>query len=57
MMKAKEPIYSTQELIHLFQTMADDGYQGISMGLIKDMIELGCKDMTEGKEIEWQLSI
>jgi hypothetical protein len=57
MMKAKEPIYSTQELIHLFQTMADDGYQGISMGLIKDMIELGCKDMTEGEEIEWQLSI
>ena len=56
-MKAKEPIYSTQELIHLFQTMADDGYQGISMGLIKDMIELGCKDMTEGEEIEWQLSI
>jgi hypothetical protein len=55
-MKGKEPLYSTKELIHLFQTMQADGYEGMSMGLIKDMIELGCQDMTEGKEIEWQVS-
>jgi hypothetical protein len=53
-MKGKEPLYSTKELIHLFKTMQADGYEGMSMGLIKDMIELGCQDITEGKEIEWQ---
>ena len=52
-MKDKEPLYSTQELIHLFQTIKADGYEGMSMGLIKDMIELGCKDITEGEEITW----
>jgi hypothetical protein len=55
-MKGKESMYSTQELIHLFQTMQADGYEGMSMGLIKDMIELSCQDITEGKEIEWQVS-
>jgi Ca2+-binding EF-hand superfamily protein len=52
-MKGKEPLYSTQELIHLFQTLADDGYEGMNMKLITDMIELGCKDITEGEEITW----
>ena len=52
-MNSKEPLYSTRELIHLFQTIEADGYEGMNMKLITDMIELGCKDITEGEEITW----
>ena len=56
-MKDKEAIYATSDLVSLFQGLADDGYEGLSIGLIKDLIERDCLDITEGKEIEWQVSI
>jgi hypothetical protein len=56
-MKDKEAIYATADLVSLFQGLADDGYEGLSISLIKDLIERDCSDITEGKEIEWQVSI
>lgn len=55
-MKEREPLYASTDLVALFQGLADDGYEALSMGLIKDLIELECKDTTEGKEIQWQVS-
>lgn len=56
-MKDKQPLYATTDLVDLFEQLSKDGYSGLSMGLIKDLIERDCKDITEGKEIEWQISI
>ena len=56
-MKDKKPLYATSDLVTLFEQLAKDGYEGLSMGLIKDLIERDCKDITEGKENEWQVSI
>jgi hypothetical protein len=56
-MKEKEPMYSTTELVSLFAKLAEDGYEGLSMKLITDLIERDCADITEGEEIEWQISI
>jgi hypothetical protein len=53
-MEEKHPLYATSDLISLFKQLAKDGYSGLSMGLITDLIERDCKDITEGKEIEWQ---
>lgn len=56
-MKDKEPIYSTIDLVALFAGLLQDGYNGLSMKLITDLIERDCPDITEGKEIEWRTSI
>ena len=56
-MKDREPIYSTIEVVSLFAKLAADGYDGLSMKLITDLIERDCADITEGEEIEWQTSI
>ena len=53
-MKDKQPLYATSDLVDLFEQLVKDGYEGLSIGLIKDLIERDCKDITEGKEIEWQ---
>jgi hypothetical protein len=57
MSKEKEAVYSTIDLVHLFAELLKDGYTGLSMKLITDLIERDCKDITEGKEIKWQTSI
>ena len=56
-MKEKEAIYSTIDLVALFAGLLKDGYNGLSMKLITDLIERDCKDITKGKEIEWRTSI
>jgi hypothetical protein len=57
MMKGKEPLYSTADLIAMFKRLEKDGYSGLSIKLITDLIERDCEDITEGKDIEWQISI
>ena len=56
-MKDREAIYATKDLVSLFQGLENEGYEGLSINLIKDLIERDCSDITEGKEIEWQVSI
>jgi hypothetical protein len=56
-MKDKEPVYSTIDLVALFAGLLKDGYNGLSLKLITDLIERDCEDITEGKEIEWRTSI
>ena len=56
-MSKNEPIYSTIDLVALFANLLQDGYNGLSMKLITDLIERDCPDITEGKEIEWRTSI
>jgi hypothetical protein len=56
-MKDREAIYATSDLVSLFQGLAEEGYEGLSISLIKDLIERDCSDITEGKEIEWHTSI
>jgi hypothetical protein len=57
MMQEQEPIYATADLIALFAGLEKEGYTGLSLKLITDLIERDCQDITEGKEIEWQTSI
>jgi hypothetical protein len=57
MKKENEAVYSTIDLVHLFAELLKDGYTGLSMKLITDLIERDCKDITDGKEIKWQTSI
>ena len=56
-MKEKQAIYSTIDLVALFAGLLKDGYNGLSMKLITDLIERDCEDITKGKEIEWRTSI
>ena len=56
-MKEQNPVYATSDLIAMFAGLQKEGYTGLSLKLITDLIERDCKDITEGKEIEWQTSI
>jgi hypothetical protein len=56
-MNGQEPVYATADLVALFAGLEKEGYTGLSLKLITDLIERDCQDITEGKEIKWQTSI
>jgi hypothetical protein len=57
MTEKKEAVYSTIDLVALFAELLKDGYTGLSLKLITDLIERDCEDITEGKDIKWETSI
>jgi len=56
-MKEQEPVYSTIDLVYLFADLLKDGYTGLNMKLITDLIERDCLDITEERECECHTSI
>jgi len=56
-MKKDEPIYSTIDLVYLFAELLKDGYTGLNMKLITDLIERDCEDITTERECECHSSI
>jgi hypothetical protein len=42
--------YDTEELVQMFQALVDEGYSGLSLDLIIDLIEQRCTDITPERE-------
>lgn len=45
---SRQAVYATDKLIELFWGLLQDGYTGLSMGLIVDLIERDIEDLKEG---------
>jgi hypothetical protein len=56
-MKEQEAVYSTIDLVYLFADLLKDGYTGLNMKLITDLIERDCPDITQEGECECHTSI